>query len=769
MNKRIFAAVAAAFLIVPLALATQADNTTIQVASQEAGPTPFIRNLTLSATNLDALKAVQFTIAPKTGSVTRPLSALYSKAYLLQRGYVDAANNRVIVPVFGLYDNYVNSVSLTYFFADDSSKPDAVRIQTAAFNDQCDFNTPNVVKPRSSTTELSYDFILVTSNCSTHSPTILDTDGAVRWVGTAGVANHATRLYDNAIYIASGTSLLRTELDGQVTLVADYANIGVVGFTHNIDLGKSGMIADVDTTAYVESENIEVDVAGKVLNRWNMGEIIRAEMTSGGDDPDQFIKRAKDNYDFGSPEDWWHNNSVAYRASDNTLIISSRENFVIAIDYDTHAIKWILGDKTKKWYQFPSLRKYALATAPGTLAPVGQHSVSITHDDYLLLMDNGRPSQLQQPPGPSRPTQSRKYKLDLDAKVATQVWAYPETAPISTPFCSSIYEDAPFNYLIDYAQVAGRTAEILGVTPSGEKVFDYSYPTGACEDAYRSLPLHLERTVFVGGSGIEKPGTKLQLANISSRCFIRGGNDVAIAGFIVTGNDPRQVVVRALGPSLADANQNSPAVLNDPTLELHAGNGDLIEFNNNWGDGPEVQAIGDAGLIPPDNRESAILRTLAPGKYTAVVRGLDRSQGISLVEAYDVTPTTDFTLGNLSARAFVSTGDDVLIGGLIVRGSFPNNVLFRAIGPSLVAAGVSDALADTTLDLYNSDGAVIASNDNWAEAGNADEIGATGIPPNDPRESAILTPVLPGKYTAIVRGKDQTTGTALVEVYNLGK
>ena len=142
-------------------------------------------------------------------------------------------------------------------------------------------------------------------------------------------------------------------------------------------------------------------------------------MIAGGDDPSQFV--------FPTPTDWFHNNGAAYNRADDSLIVSSRENFVICLDYNTSAIKWILGDPTKKWHQFPSLRKFALHVAPGSLPPIGQHAPSITYDQGLLLFDNGQNSQFQDPPGAQRDYASpRKYSLDLVKSVATEVWNYPD-------------------------------------------------------------------------------------------------------------------------------------------------------------------------------------------------------------------------------------------------------------------------------------------------------------------------------------------------------
>ena len=200
------------------------------------------------------------------------------------------------------------------------------------------------------------------------------------------------------------------------TLLADYSSLGVVNLHHNIDRGKTGLLIEPDTTSYFESTILEVNSSdGTVLKTFNMADIISAAMVAGGDDPSQFV--------FPTPTDWFHNNGGAYNLADDSLIVSSRENFLICLDYETGAIKWILGDTTKKWFEFPSLAQYALTVAPGSLAPIGQHAPSITYDQGIMVFDNGEMSLFQTPPGERRTYASpRKYSIDLTANVATEVW-----------------------------------------------------------------------------------------------------------------------------------------------------------------------------------------------------------------------------------------------------------------------------------------------------------------------------------------------------------
>jgi hypothetical protein len=256
--------------------------------------------------------------------------------------------------------------------------------------------------------------------------------------------------------------------------------------------------------------------------------------------------------------------------------------------------------------------------------------------------------------------------------------------------------------------------------------------------------------------------------NISTRATVGSGDNVLIGGFIVTGNAPKVVIIRALGPSTKLA-----AALQDPTLELHDSLGHVV-FNDDWRSSQE-QIIKDTTIPPSDDRESAIVISLDPGPYTAIVAGKSGATGIALVEVYDLgTASLDSgskaQLAQISTRGNVLTGDNVMIGGFIISG-VQTKVIARGIGPSLTAFGVANALQDPTLELHDSNGATLRSNDNWKirEDGTSQqaEVEATTVPPKDDRESAIVQSLVPGAYTAILRGKANTTGVALVEIYAL--
>jgi hypothetical protein len=250
-----------------------------------------------------------------------------------------------------------------------------------------------------------------------------------------------------------------------------------------------------------------------------------------------------------------------------------------------------------------------------------------------------------------------------------------------------------------------------------------------------------------------------QLLNIGTRARVLTGDSALIGGFTITGDDPKRVIIRGIGPST-----NLPGALANPTLQLFDSSQALLGSNDNWtSNAVEVQATG----IPPNhNLEAAIVARLGPGAYTAVLRGHDNTTGIGLIEIYDLNPAEHALLVNLSSRGFVDTGDNVIIGGFIIGGgSAPARALVRAIGPSLTSF-FPNALANPTLELRNADGSLVRSNDNWRDSQET-EIQATGLAPTNSLESAIIASLGNGNYTAILRGKDNTTGVAVVEIYNV--
>lgn len=261
--------------------------------------------------------------------------------------------------------------------------------------------------------------------------------------------------------------------------------------------------------------------------------------------------------------------------------------------------------------------------------------------------------------------------------------------------------------------------------------------------------------------------TPSKLVNISSRVRVQPGDNALFGGFIITGSDPKRILLRAIGPSLKSGNAPVPGRLDDPTIELFDGNGASLEMNDNWKDSRSRAEIEASGFAPGDDRDSVIARVVNPGLYTAVVRGKNNASGIAVVEVYDRSQIGDGQLANISSRGFVETNDNVLIAGFIV-GSQPTGtrVIARGIGPSL-KPGVPNALSDPTIEIYDSNGTSLGTNDNWKDSPDRAEIEAAGIAPKNDAEAAIVLPVQPAQYTAIVRGKNQSSGVGVVEIYNV--
>jgi hypothetical protein len=250
---------------------------------------------------------------------------------------------------------------------------------------------------------------------------------------------------------------------------------------------------------------------------------------------------------------------------------------------------------------------------------------------------------------------------------------------------------------------------------------------------------------------------------------VQTGDNVGIGGFIITGTGPKHVLLRAIGPSLTA--QGVPDALADPVLELHGPSPFITITDDNWRDDPAQETLIIAsGIQPTNDFESAIDAVLLPGIYTGIIKGNGGTSGVGLIEVYDLSPTAPAKLGNISTRAFVSTGSNIVIGGFFLGGGNANDrVALRGIGPSLTAQGVPNALADPILELRDGNGGLLVSNNDWQDnLVQAAELTAAGLAPTNDLESGILTTLAPGAYTALLAGQNDGVGIGLVEVYDLG-
>ena len=339
--------------------------------------------------------------------------------------------------------------------------------------------------------------------------------------------------------------------------------------------------------------------------------------------------------------------------------------------------------------------------------------------------------------------------FDFGANSFTVLSAFNATQTGNTMAATtSVTDSADDGYAIQFNGTFG---------PSNPLSFTYT-SNGMGQDGLQSVAFTI---------GIPSPTATF--ANISTRLNVVTGDNVLIGGFIITGTDSKQVVLRAIGPSLAVSGVSG--VLADPTLSLHDSTGAVIASNDNWMENSTADqtVLMNEGLAPTDPAESALVQTLDPGSYTAIVSGVGGTTGVALVEAYDIDAAAASELANISTRGLVGTGDDVMIGGFIIVGGSgaSNTIVVRGIGPSLTAKGVVGALQDPNLELHDGNGATIASNDNWMDSPDMQEIIDDGLAPTDDKESAVLAVLVPGAYTAILSGVNGTTGVALVEAYNL--
>jgi hypothetical protein len=452
------------------------------------GATPFISMLQLTGSSLANLASVSYTVQPRSGSASKPVSVSYSQAALQRRGWITETG--ATVPVFGLYAGSENQVNLEVQGTDGSRADVVVKVTTQPYEDTDGiYDHPSLLQPRAVGSTLGFDFFALKSTRA--SVLVVDTDGQVRWVGT-GTPSGATIFTANGFVVGGATSaaMERLELDGEVT-PAQATDPTVIDFTHNIDPGKAGLLAEFDVQGELDATLADISPTGQVLAGWKLGDLLSAYMSHAGDDPTKFVRPGVD---------WFHLNAATYDPSDDTVIVSSRENFVIKIDYATGAPVWILGDPTKYWYTFPSLRAKALTLAQGGVYPIGQHATSITSDGLLMLFNDGTASVNQPagaPVGQKLPSSLiSAYRVDPVAMTATEVWRFDHQPELTSQYCGSAYE-AGQSFLIDYALAGGgSTTRILGLDSNRQVIFDIAYLTNGCQTAWNAIPVPFDALQF---------------------------------------------------------------------------------------------------------------------------------------------------------------------------------------------------------------------------------------------------------------------------------
>ncbi len=477
-----------------LNLATQAQ---VSVVLTTAGVSPFIKLVRIQGAQLNHLRTIEFVIQPKTGTRSRPVHVTQTLARLIKQGHYAAGAAALEIPIFGLYSNFDNNVCFILHFDDNSSSRFDVTLTTTSYLDPYSlYDHLQVITPRTTST-IGFDFFFLKG---LGAPVIVDTDGQIRWTGDPSVPSSTDSiLVDGGFLIGSNNSLAitRADLDGTLTLgqVTPPISPTFIDFHHNIDPGKTGVLAEFDAikggVSYIETILAEISQEGQILGDWDMGDIIGQYMLSQGDDPTLFVRPGTD---------WFHMNASLYDPSDDSIIISSRENFLIKIDYQTKQIKWIFGDPTKYWYTFPSLRAKALTLANG-LYPIGQHGISLTSNHELLLFNNGYPSFRQPSGAPSGASRNYSavvaYSIDDAQKTVTQNWVFDHGKTIESDICGNVAQTTEGSVLIDYAYVfdpATQTTQnrLIGLDSSHVVAFDFSLPTSFCNTTFNAQVVRLE-------------------------------------------------------------------------------------------------------------------------------------------------------------------------------------------------------------------------------------------------------------------------------------
>lgn len=452
---------------------------------------PFVSFVHLNDLDPSTVTGVQYTIASKPGAVSKPVHVEYSISALAARGYVRP--DSLTVPVYGLYAGYSNQVSVELATDVGGMIPLQFMISTPNYKDPTGiYDHPDIVVPRPPGSTLGFDFIFIKSGLG--SPVIIDTDGEIRWAAAvSGLSNStSSTLTGDEFIIGNPVSpgVFTVQLDGGVR-VGQLPSTVYTDFNHDIDQGKNGFLAEVDAGATaLESNVIEFTNSPSLflLDNWNMATILGSYMSSRGDDAAAFVRPGVD---------WFHSNSAIYDSQDDSVIISSRENFVIKLDYATQAIIWILGDPTKYWYTFPSLRAKALTLSSGGLYPVGQHGLSLTSDGLLMLFNDGLGSVNQPTGAPAGVTRTYSavsaYSINEKSMTAQNVWNYTAGEAIFSPVCSSAYEAADDSILVDYAVADNYTEALLvGLDSNHNVVFEFQYPTDTCDTSWNARPIALD-------------------------------------------------------------------------------------------------------------------------------------------------------------------------------------------------------------------------------------------------------------------------------------
>ncbi|MFM5214005.1 aryl-sulfate sulfotransferase [Aeromonas hydrophila] len=473
-----------------------------QATENDIHSSTFISALKLIGLDTKKIKSISFKIKTKDGHYAKPVSAIYDWSYLSTNNLYDDVNNTVTIPIFGLYSDYLNEITIEISFIDSSSYLFQKSVLTAPYIDSVGIydNIGINIRPNKSP---SYSYFYLKGQLK--SPIIMDIDGEIRWDADIKRNSNSSVFFKNAFWTGAfkgqgpAASINTLSLYGETdTFTVNGTTMGNdASFHHNIDMGKRGVLIELDGTtggAYkIESFISEIDSTGNVIKEWDLGKIFSEYMIQEGDDPSNFVRNGVD---------WFHMNAASYDPTDDTLVISSRENFVVKLDYTTGRLIWLLGDETKHWYSYPSLQKLALSLSSGQ-TPIGQHAVSMTKDGKLMLFNNGFRS-INNPTGTPAgidlaTSQTAIFAVDNQNKTAQVTWSFDDG--IYSDICSSIYEDklaAQGDFLINYAAADNRTKVVIqGINKDKQKLFEFTYPSPRpCDTAWNAIQIPLENIHF---------------------------------------------------------------------------------------------------------------------------------------------------------------------------------------------------------------------------------------------------------------------------------
>lgn len=474
---------------------TDAQRSDITIAGSQPGVSPFISSVQFAGERTADVISVTFTIDPMPNTVSSPVSVTWSRAALASRGYLQ--RGLINLPVFGLYAGYQNQVTFNLAFEDGSVQDLQSQIATASYTDPTGvYTNPTILKARAPQSTLGFNFFILKSEIA--SPVIVDTDGQIRWV-VPGVTPTSASYFANGQFLigsnyTSAFSVL--QLDGtQSPLPAALPQPLLASFTHNIDPSSTGVLTEFNGTddLGVSTDDIVADVSPFASQPptqiFDMADILTTYMQNNGDDPSAFVRPGVD---------WFHVNASTYDPSDDSVIVSSRENFLIKVNSSTHDIVWILGDPTKYWYTFPSLRAKALTLNAGGNYPIGQHGVSVTSDGYVMVFNDGAGSFNQPAGAPAGLTRTYSevsaYSVNLATMTAQEVWGFNDGQTLYSQLCGSVYESPGSSYLVDFATLdGGKQTQLIGLDSNQNVVFDFQYASpSTCGAAWNAIPIPME-------------------------------------------------------------------------------------------------------------------------------------------------------------------------------------------------------------------------------------------------------------------------------------